>query len=108
MGSSPLRERGKGSGAQARQPAFRVLSTLPVHRELPFRPSFEPKTRLQYRIAMLTMVRIPPCPTSPRICDIARYPATQPPTGSDWRHIGHRRYGGVGLGGGESGRDDRP
>jgi hypothetical protein len=30
---------------------------------------------------MLTMVRILPRPTSGRICDTARYPATQPPTG---------------------------
>src|SRR5258706_16480670 len=53
-------------------------------------------------------VRTPARPTSRRICDIARYSATQPPTGSESSHIGQRSYGGVQFGRDESGRDERP
>src|SRR5258708_7009094 len=40
---------GKAAVLKSGQTAFRVVSTLPVHREPPFRPSFAPKTRLQYQ-----------------------------------------------------------
>jgi len=42
------------------------------------------------------------------ICDMARHPATQPPTDSEWRHIGHRCYGGVRLGGDEAAATNAP
>ena len=52
-------------------------------------------------------VRNPASPTSHRICDIARYSTTPPPTGSESSHIGQRSYGGVRLGRDENGHDER-
>jgi hypothetical protein len=42
------------------------------------------------------------------ICDMARHPATQPPTDSERCQIDHRCYGGVRLEGDESGCDECP
>ena len=47
---------------------------------------------------MLTMVRIPPRPTSGRVCDIARYSATQPRRGRSDVTLVTDAYGGVRLG----------
>ncbi len=60
------------------------------------------------RIARLTMAIDAGSKTLHVLRLLARYSATQPPMGSELRHVGYRRYCGIQLGRHESGCDERP